>query len=212
VICNCQVHGCGAKAGIMVDLCTMKAHQCDDHMVFAREAHATLKCIMLAQEGDIAAYLASMTLSDKISNTSKHQGGRMWARDSPDDKDLQTMTDNFTPTPPEPPSPSISPSTPHRPAEPLQRSVTSALIKCLSEIDASAELLAQKASESLSCLEYPLGNTHTPFPLQGLLTTCRSVDDDLNHIRSKVPAVVEFQHSIKEKLDKVCDTIVQAQC
>lgn len=208
--CFCHVHGCGAKGGSVVDPRTLKAHQRADRAVVAREAHAASKRIISAQDDDIATYLASMTLSDKVSSTAKQQGGRMWSKNSPNDEDLQTMTANFTSTPPEPPSPSHSPGNTYHP-EPSRRAVTSALIQRLSEIDSLANKLVKDVHESLALIEYPSGNSSTLFPLKGLLATYKSVNDDLDRIRSKVLAVVEFQHSIREKLNEVRDSLTQAQ-
>jgi hypothetical protein len=204
-VCHCQVCGCGAKNGVTVDPHTLKSHQHADNIEFACEAS---KRIISAQEDDIAAYLTSITLSDKVSGASSEQGGRMWSRGSPSDTDMQTITDNLASTLSE--LLLGSPNTTHFP-KPSQRAVTTALIQHLSEIDTCVDKLAKEASTSLSCLEYSSGSTYIPFPLKGLLVTCDSLGDDLHRVKSKVPSAIEFQCFIKEKLDKACNSITKAQ-
>jgi hypothetical protein len=203
-VCHCQVCGCGAKNGVTVDPHTLKSHQRADNIEFACEAS---KRIISAQEDDIAAYLASMTLSDKVSGASSEQGGHMWSRGSPSNTDMQTITDNLASTLSE--LLLGSPNTTCFP-KPSQRAVTTALIQRLSEIDTCVDKLA-KDSTSLSRLEYSSGSTYMPFPLKGLLVTCDSLGDDLHRVKSKVPSAIEFQRSIKEKLNEARDSITKAQ-
>jgi hypothetical protein len=90
-ICHCVSHGCGAQGGVTVELCTLKAHQRQDHAALALEACAAREHIISAQEDEISAYLALMTLSDNVSGPPKRPGGCLWAQEAPDTVDAETL-------------------------------------------------------------------------------------------------------------------------
>lgn len=210
VTCHCNSHGCGAKNGVNVDARTSKAHQRDDRTNLAIEACAATKRVVAAQEDTISAYLTSMTLCDNVSGAPKHEGGRLWARESPDTADLDILAANFASAPLEAPTPIVNAHAP-RHAEPSRKAVTTALIQRLSEIDSSTDQLARTASGALSQLEHPPGKACMQFPLRDLLANCNSLRDDLDRVKSKVPAVVELQRSTKDKLDDVRSSILEAK-
>jgi hypothetical protein len=79
LICHCISYDCGTQGGVTVELCTLKAHQCQDHAALALEAHAAREHVISAQENEISAYLASMTLSDNVSGPPKWPGRCLWA-------------------------------------------------------------------------------------------------------------------------------------
>jgi hypothetical protein len=203
------MHGCGARKGVNMDGRTLKAHLRDDRSRLALEAHSAPEHAVSAQEDDISAYLASMTLADNVSGAPKRQGGRLWARERPDAVDLDNLENNVPTTAPEAPTP-ISGSQ-RREVPPSRKTVTTALTQRLAEINSSADQLARTTSEAISHLVYPPGKTPTTFPLVDLLVACNSLLDDVDHVKNKVHAVVELQCTVRQKLDNVRDSILKAK-
>jgi hypothetical protein len=213
-ICHCVSHGCGAQGGVTVELRTLKAHQRQDHAALALEARAARERVISAQEDEISAYLASMTLSDNVSGPPKRPGGHLWAREAPDTADAETLAAHLASASlnPQPPPSTLPSSPPPRHSfQPSRRTAIANLLQRLSGIESSAEQLEQEASAALLRLEYPTQNTYTSFPLERLLATCDSLLDDLSRVKSKAASVSETQSSIKGKVDSTRMRLVEAR-
>jgi hypothetical protein len=209
-ICHCISHGCGSKQGIDVDCRTLKAHQRDDRSSIALEARSASKRAVAAQEDTISAFMASMTLNDNVSGPPKRPGSRLWARESPDAADVDGVTRIFTAaSPPGPTTP--MPASTGRHTEPSRKIAINTFIQRLSEIDMSADELGNTVSGALPRLEHPSGGADQPFPLRDLLTKCDSLLLDVESVKSKVHAVVELRRSVREKLDDIRNSILEAK-
>jgi hypothetical protein len=207
--CFCQSFDC---QGVDRDVRTLKSHQRRDHVTLARNAREASDRVLDAQDQAIMSYIGTMALSDNISGPSNEHGGRFWGRAPPDPQDLNTMAENI---PPHAPMASVSSSPLDRhsppPTQPSRRTRTWELLLRLSEIERSVEELAYEVSTKLPRLENPTGDVHSPFPLKSLLVTSKSLQDDLDRVKSKAHSVVELRRTISEKLRSICDSLTKAK-
>jgi hypothetical protein len=208
-LCFCQSFNC---QGVDRNHRTLKSHQRSDHAALARNAREASDRVLDAQDQAIMSYIGAMALSDNISGPSNEHGGRCWARAPPDPQDLDTMAENIPPRAPMA-GVSSSPLDYHSspPTRSSRRTHTEGLLLRLSEIDQAVEELALEVSAKLPCLKNPTGDTRSPFPLRNLLATSKSLQDDLDRVKSKAHSVVELHRTTSEKLSNVRDSLTQAK-
>ena len=79
--CFCDSTGC---AGREVSKRVFDTHSRLDRAAQVRKHQESSERILKNQEEDISTYLSAMTLSDKVSGTFQHSGGRFWSPSAAD--------------------------------------------------------------------------------------------------------------------------------
>ena len=94
---------------------------------------------------------------------------------------------------------------------PLSQACTHRLLKCLSEIESTVNVLDTKVTMELHRSELPSFLNSQSFPLASLIGKCRLLDADLVKITSKSAAVTAAKDTIKNQLDVIARKLQAAK-
>jgi hypothetical protein len=174
--CFCDSTGC---AGREVSIRVFDAHKTLDRAAQARKHQAASDRILKDQDEALVAYLSAMTLSDKVSGTSQHPGGRFWSKSSSADEE---STERISP---------------HY-AGVSRHELTDRNLRLLRNIEKSLDELHADAKHQLATVGIPL-TRDTPFPLKPLIVSVLDIENQLIGIKQRAPSVVEAKSSISSK-------------
>lgn len=170
--CFCTHARCN---GAIIGQKAFENHQRHDKQQRACEALSAANQVCQDEDEQIAAYIASLTLSDDATGDLTGSGGRLWSRSS-----SSTL-----------PSSTPSLSTPHMP-------VSKALDQ-LHDIERALEDLHSTVEPRLNTLEKPSSRADL-FPLKAELSQSLALQNRLSAITSKVPSVRETKGPIHGRL------------
>ncbi len=173
--CFCTHARCN---GAIIGQKTFENHQQHDKQQHACEALSAADQVCQDEDDRMAAYIASLTLSNDETGEPTGPGGRLWSR--PSSSTLPSST------------PSLStPTTAHMP-------VGKALDQ-LHDIERALEDLHSTVEPQLNTLEKPSSRADL-FPLKAELSQSLALEDRLAAITSKVPSVRETKGPIHGRL------------
>jgi hypothetical protein len=192
VSCNCTSYGCDGKE---VDHRTQQSHALKD-----RTAQGLQQADMLKEVKDVLVRKATEVTGDVIQDqldTITHY--------------LATTTLSDVASSPEPPillsSGINSPPATHSSSQ----ARTHRLLKRLSEIETSVNVLDAEVTVQLSHSKLPSSFSSQPFPLVSLIDKCRLLDADLVRVTSKSAAVTAAKDTIKNQLDIIARKLQTAK-
>jgi hypothetical protein len=177
-----------------VDARTFKAHKLADQARLARQSQAASKQVVDDEVDDIAAFISSLTLADKVSSPG-HDPGHMWsevpctALDAEDDADHSH----------------------HKPIFDSRKVRVDKLLRYLSGIDSSAREFAAETTAALQHLDSSGTLEQSHFPLKSLHQKGLSLQSDLETLISKEAPVVEFKRSISLQVESSLKSIEAAK-
>jgi hypothetical protein len=174
--CFCSSTGC---AGREVSKRVLDAHSRLDRAAQARECQESSKRILKNQDEDLSIYLSAMTLSDKVSGTFRHPGGRFWSTSSADMESTEG-------------------STPHCHGGVSRHELTDRNLRLLRDIEKSLDKLQADAKHQLTTVGIPF-TRDTPFPLKPLIVAVLDIQSQLVGIKQRIASVEEAKSSISSK-------------
>lgn len=224
VVCYCASHGCGLlEDGAKMDPKTFKAHQLADKAAAARARIALDRQIISAEQEEIAAYVAGMSLSGDVSG-STIDGGRAWSQRTADMSDILKLRNFFglsnegsttdpPPPPPPPPPPistpplrpeSFSPSEQHR--QPSNRELERKLMDNLSELRQEAEKL-RKSIEWTFRPGQMVDRKGIGIHRKSIRRLYSATEKMIHDARLKPPSVISMKDAIMSDLDEATATL-----
>jgi hypothetical protein len=149
--------------------------------------------ILEAQNDDISTYFATMTLADRVSGSTPSQGNRLWSRAPADPDDAVVLAEIISPGTSKQSRPVNTATQRHRAEHSLRR---------IMDIEQSFRALQGEAVEKLTRVGTPESN-NSPFPLKTLISATHDLRDQLNNIKSQLPAIVKSRSSISEQVEEL---------
>jgi hypothetical protein len=200
--CFCALSGCldrggtdpktNEPRGYPVDARTFKAHRLADQARLARQAQVASKQVVDDEVDDIAAFISSLTLADKVSSPS-HDPGRMWSK-VPYQATASDVEDDAG-------------HSYHKPIPNSCKARVDKLLQHLSGIDSSARAFAAETAAALQHLGSSESLEQSHFPLKSLHQKGLSLQSDLETLTSKEAPVVEFKRSISLQVESSLKSI-----
>jgi hypothetical protein len=177
--CYCETNNCGGRD---VDSRTFDRHSRADRAEQARTVRNESKKVLEGRDEEFVTYFSSMTLVDRVSGSSRSQGSRLWSRASdPDDVAVVSPGHSKTTTA-------------------TQRHRVDCSLRRIMQIEQSFTALLAEASGKLATVGIPEAR-NSPFPLKTLISSTRDLQDQLDDVKSKLPAVVESKASVCEQVE-----------
>lgn len=171
--CFCDASGC---AGREVSKRVFNAHSRLDRAAQARRHLEVSEHVLKDQDEALSACLSAMTLSDKVSGTSQHPGGRFWSKSSADEESTAS-----------PPYEGVS-----------RRELTDRNLRLLRDIEKSLDKLQADAKHQLAAVGVPF-TKDTSFPLKPLIVGVLDIQNQLIGIKQRIASVEEAKSSISSK-------------
>jgi len=181
--CFCDSTGC---AGREVSKRVFDAHSKLDRAAQARKLQAASERILDNQVEALSTYVSSMTLSDKVTGTSQHPGGRIWSRSSTSEESAERTSHCYG---------GVS-----------RHELTDRNLRLLGDIEVSLNRLEADAKLQLATVGAPLARD-TPFPLQPLIIAVLDIQNQLLGIKQKVSSVDEVKSSFVSKAQNLLATL-----
>ena len=176
--CYCQSSGWAVAGSREVTKCIYDSHARNDHSSRVLNAQAASQNAVQEQEEAITSYKAAMTLSDQVSGTSPHPGGRLWSTSSSQENQTEESPLHFTFS---------------------LRQLAEHNLKWLRDLEQSLCTVWSEANSKLASIGSPLERT-PPFPLKSFIIAAQDISDQLDLIKQRVPSVQESKAQI------VCQT------
>lgn len=174
--CFCDSAGC---AGREVSSRVFDAHSRVDRAAQARKHLESSERILKNQDEDISKYLSAMTLSDKVSGTSQHPGGRFWSTSSTDLESTER-------------------SSPHCRGGVSRHELTDRNLSLLRDIEKSLDKLQADAKQQLPTVGIP-STRDISFPLKPLIVAVLDIQNQLIGIKQRIASVEEAKSSVSSK-------------
>lgn len=215
-LCFCSSFGCADKnpQGSEVDIRTFKQHVRQDRLAKASEARAASDHVVEAQRAEIAEYIGSFAIADKISPP---PGTRLWSKQTLGPTEIDEISRHMS---------SIDLNETHAPSnlhhgsrhiasslqcEPSRRRKVEILLGRLAEIEHEVGTLSEKTITGLESLKHISGIAPTSFPLGDLYSTCKSLCANLDAVNGKASSVVELKAQIQSRLHPIRDSLKKAK-
>ena len=182
--------------GCPVDARTLKAHRLADQACLACRAQVTSKQVVEDEVDDIATFISSLMLADKVS--SPFQGpGCMWSKASCQAaaSDADDNTGHSQKRIPD-----------------SCKAHVEKLLRYLSSFDLSARDFAAEMVTALKHLDFLEVLKQSHFPLKCLHQKGLSLQSDLETVTSKEAPVVEFKRSISLQIELSLKSIEAVKC
>lgn len=173
--CFCNSAGC---AGREVSKRVFDAHSRLDRTTQVRRHQEVSERVLKDQDEALSAYLSAMTLSDKVSGTSQHPGGRFWSKSSANEESTERIS---------PPREGVS-----------CYELTDRNLRLLRDIEESLDKLQADAKHQLESVGIPLARD-TLFPLKSFIVAVLDIQDQLIGIKQKIASVDKAKTSIFSK-------------
>ena len=173
--CFCDSTGC---AGREVSKRVFDAHSKLDRAAQARKLQAGSERILDNQVEALSTYISSMTLSDKVTGTSQHPGGRFWSKSSAHEESAERISHHYG---------GVS-----------RQELTDRNLRLLRDIEESLNRLEADAKHQLATVGVPLARD-TPFPLQPLIVAVLNIQNQLVGIKQRISSVDEAKSSFVSK-------------
>ena len=187
--CYCQSSGCAAAGGREVTKRLYDCHARLERSTQVLNAQAASRNTLQEQEDALASYLTTLTLSDQVSGTTSHPGGRLWSKSlSPED-----------PTENTPSQPTFS-----------RRELIEHSLKRIRDLKRSLGAVQSEATSKLPSVGSPLERT-APFPLTALIAAAQDILDQLHRIKQRVPSVQESKAPIVFQTQELLANLRQSQ-
>lgn len=188
--CYCKTHNCG---GHDVDSRTFDRHSRADRAEQTRTVCNESKKVLEARDEEFTTYFSSMTLVDRVSGSTSSQGSRLWSRASVDPDDITAGHSKARP-----------------PTTATQRHRVDCSLRRIMEIEQSFTALRAEVLRKLEAVGIPEAR-NSLFPLKTLISGTRDLQDQLDNIKSKLPAVVESKASVCEPVEDLYLKLKAAQ-
>jgi len=174
--CFCDSTGC---AGREVSKRVFDAHSRLDRAAQARKHLESSERISKKQDEDISTYLSAMTLSDKVSGTFQHPGGRFWSTSSADMESTERSSLDCR--------------------EGVSRhELTDRNLRLLRDIEKSLDKVQADTNHQLAALGIP-STRGARFPLKPLIVAVLDIQSQLVGIKQRIASVEEAKSSISSK-------------
>lgn len=188
VKCFCDSTGC---AGREVSKRVFDAHSQLDCAAQVRKHQECSERILKNQDVEISTYLSAMTLSDKVSGTFQHPGGRFWSTSSADMESTER-------------------SALHSHAGVSRYELTDRNLRLLRDIEKSLDELQADAKHQLATVGIPL-TRDASFPLKPLIVAVLDIQIQLTGVKQRIASVEEAKSSISSKAQDLLDILKHSQ-
>ena len=186
--CFCESTGCGGRE---VSKRVFDAHSKLDRAAQARKLQAASERVLKDQDEALSTYLSSMTLSDKVSGTSQHSGGRLWSKSSDDEESAKRISS-------------------HCRGGISRHELIDCNLRLLRDIEQSLDRLQADAKRQLASIGVPSAR-ESPFPLKPLIVAVLDIQSQLVSIKLKIPSVNETKVSISSKTQDLLANLQHSQ-
>lgn len=174
--CFCDSTGC---AGREVSKRVFDAHSRLDRAAQVRKLQESSERILKNQDEELSTYLSVMTLSDKVSGTFQHPGGRFWSTSFTDTESTERSSRRC-----------------HGGVS--RHELTDRNLRLLRDIENSLDKLQADAKHQLDVVGIPF-RRDTPFPLKPLIVAVLDIQSQLIGIKQRIASVEETKSSISSK-------------
>jgi hypothetical protein len=185
--CFCDSTGC---AGREVSKRVFDTHNRLDRAAHAHKHQESSERILKNQDEDLSTYLSAMTLSDKVSGTFQHPGGRFWSRSSADTESTE--------------------SSQHCRGGVSRHELTDRNLRLLRDIEKSLDNLQADAKHQLATVGIP-STRDTSFPLKPLIVAVLDIQNQLVGIKQRIASVEEAKSSIASKAQDLLDILQKSR-
>ena len=185
--CFCDSTGC---AGREVSKRVFDAHSRLDRAAQARKHLEASDRVLKEQNESISACLSAMTLSDKVSGTSQHSGGRFWSKSSANEDSTERISPHYD---------GVS-----------KREIADRNLRLLRDIENSLDKLEIDAKHKLAVVGIP-SRGNILFPLKSLIVAVLDIQNQLVGIKQRIASVDEAKSSISSKAEDLLAILRHSQ-